>query len=46
MVDQMKYWDDIFNLKLTDLGDTPAWKNEIKTWVGKLTTLASLLLMQ
>lgn len=41
MVDQMKYWDDFFNLKLTDLGDTTAWKNRIETWVGKLTTLAS-----
>ena len=41
MVDQMKYWDDFFNLKLTDLGDTPAWKNKIETWVGKLTSLAS-----
>lgn len=40
-VDQITYWDKFFQLQLTDLVDTPTWRNHITTYVAKLQGLAS-----
>lgn len=40
-VDQITYWDKFFQLELTDLMDTPSWRNHITTYVAKLQGLAS-----